>query len=290
MILILGAADTGRAPMTAALLRRLLSAGSITYIVESAGILGHEGDPASADAQQTMEQTGLDISDHIARTLTAELAAQAALLIAVDSGTALVGRAQNPDAAARIVTLGELAGRPRDIPDPFKMQIGAWLTYAREIEQLLRMALPRILTLLGDPAAVAPTPTPTPVAVRSVPEPTPIVESAATQLPSLARIQAVQRLTQLLTVAAHMPGVLDWAVARDQIEADLVRCQDPCTPQDLAPALVGLLRAVVALTPNTPTATQIERLCEAIGLLKQSVSAGAVASFSAQIPSWSQLA
>jgi len=104
------------------------------------------------------------------------------------------------------------------------------------------------------------------------------------------RIQAVQRLLQLLAVAVQMPGVLDWAVARDQIESDLARCQEPCAPDDLAPALVGLLRAVVALTPHTPSTTQIERLREAIALLNHSVSAGAVASFSAQIPSWSQLA
>src|SRR5262245_50512815 len=144
-ILLVGGADTGRAPMAATLLRRLMGAG---VAIESAGVLGHDGDPAEIEARDTMAHMGLDISAHQARSITDELAAAATLLLAVDRGTELVLRARFPGAAGRIRTLGELAGRQRDIPDPFRMQIGAWITYAREIEELLKAGLPRIAELL----------------------------------------------------------------------------------------------------------------------------------------------
>ena len=151
IILLGGAADTGRAPMAAALLRRLLNARSDDWAVESCGVLGHDGAVAEVEARDTMVHMGLDIAEHLARSLDDDLAARAALIITIDRGTALVIRARFPDAAARTYSLGELAGRARDIPDPFRMQIGAWMTYAREIESMLQAALPRIVELM--PAA-----------------------------------------------------------------------------------------------------------------------------------------
>src|SRR5215213_7217392 len=148
IILLSGAADTGRAPMAAALLRRLLEKRPHDWVVESCGVLGHDGAVAEVEARDTMVHMGLDIGEHQARSLDDDLAARAALIITLDRGTALVVRARFPDAAARAYSLGELAGRARDIPDPFRMQIGAWMTYAREIESMLQAALPRIVELM----------------------------------------------------------------------------------------------------------------------------------------------
>jgi protein-tyrosine-phosphatase len=147
-ILLVGAADTGRAPMAAALLRRLLDARQSAWAVESCGVLGHDGAAAEVEARDTMVHLGLDIGEHQARSIDDQLAASAGLLVTVDRGTALVVRARFPASAARTYSLGELAGRARDIPDPFRMQIGAWMTYAREIETMLQSALPRIDELM----------------------------------------------------------------------------------------------------------------------------------------------
>src|SRR5215207_11406585 len=143
-ILLTGAADTGRAPMAAALLRRLLEKRPHDWVIESCGVLGHDGAVAEVEARDTMVHMGLDIAEHVARSLDDDLAGRAALIITIDRGTALVIRARFPAAAARTYSLGELAGRARDIPDPFRMQIGAWMTYAREIETMLEAALARI--------------------------------------------------------------------------------------------------------------------------------------------------
>jgi protein-tyrosine-phosphatase len=296
-IVIVGAADTGRAPITAALLRRQLETRHHNHTVESAGVLGHDGDPATSDAQQTMEQTGIDISEHVARTLSDEIATRAQLLIAVDSGSALVARARFPEAASRIATLGELAGRQRDIPDPFKMQLGAWLTYTREIEALLRSAMPRILSLLGDPLEAAPIPIPVspvnPTLAVIQAEPAPATPPARVVLPaasSLAeRDAAVVRIQQLLTVAANMPGVVDWSAARIQIEHDLGKCDMLVESGDLAPTFVGLLRAAIALTPTSPTPGQLAALREAVDLLDGSISQAALAAFTARLGMWGSL-
>ncbi len=277
LVLVIGAADTGRAPMTAAMLRRRLQERGYRTPVESAGVLGHDGDSATAEAIAAIEQMGLDISDHRARSLTEDLAAAARLMIAVDSGTAKVARARFPDASARIQTLGELAGRPRDIPDPFKMQIGAWLIYAREIDSLIGAALPRILEQLGAPAEPAAAPPPEPPAAQ----------------PQVApeRAEAVDRIVKLVQLAAQMPGVVDWSAARAQIEADLERISGMAAgPADLCVAYAGLLRAALALTPAPPSAARLAALGEGVARLAAPVDQEALTRFSAQLGGWSSLA
>ncbi len=283
-ILLIGGADTGRAPMAAALLLRLLDQHGYSWNVGSAGILGHDGDQAEIEARETMAHMSLSLDDHQARSLADELVADAALLLAVDSGTALVLRARFPRATARIQTLGALAGRPRDIPDPFRMQIGAWITYAREIAALLEAALPRIVELM--PADDRPTTTdeafdaqhPTPNSQR----PTPDVNDA--------RRAAAERIERLLRTVADLPGVVDWAAARERIDADLgMVAANPRDGGDLAAAYVGLLRAALAMTPAAPSPGQAESLCAAAGRLNDSIVQAHVNELSARLAGWAAL-
>jgi protein-tyrosine-phosphatase len=255
--------------MTAAMLRRRLRAAR----VESAGVLGHDDDPPTGEAIATMEQMRLDIADHRARTMTEELAAEATLIVAVDSGTARVARARFPEAAPRIRTLGELAGTQRDIPDPFKMQIGAWLAYAREIDQLIAAALPRIREHL--PAHAAPDD-----------EPAAFFEPPAVTV-AAERSEAAQRIAQLIAVAAQMPGVVDWAAARGQIEAALDRIgATPAGPGDMVAAYTGLLRAALALTPPPPSPGKLAALADAVVHLAAPITTEALAAFSARLGGW----
>ncbi|HWQ15375.1 MAG TPA: protein tyrosine phosphatase [Roseiflexaceae bacterium] len=276
LILVVGAADTGRAPMTAAVLQQRLAEHGHTGPVGSAGVLGHDDEPATGEAIAAMEQMGLDLGQHRARSLTAELADAAVLLIAVDGGAAKVAAARFPQAAGRIYTLGALAGRPRDIPDPFKMQIGAWLAYAREIDQLIAAALPRILSLL--PAAQE-------SAGSRLQPPTSSFQPLAPE-----RVEAAERIVQLVRLAAQLPGVVDWAAARGQIEADLGRIAAlPAPPGDMAPAYTGMLRAALALTPAPPSPGKLAALAEAAGRLAAPLPADALADLSAQLGGWAAL-
>jgi len=273
-ILVVGAADTGRAPMAAALLRRLLAAQNSAWLVESAGVLGHDGAPAETEARDTMVHMGLDISAHQARSMTDDFVAGAALIVAIDSGTALVVRARYPNAVARVYALGDLARRKRDVPDPFRMQMGAWMTYAREIDTMLQAALPKMVELIG------------PVTTQST------NNASTSRAPALAgaahapseRSAAVGRIAQLLQVAAQMPGVVDWSVARVRIESDLGALAAPTDPADLVAAYTGLLRAALALLPPTPSAAQLHALHRAVERAGTPIDQSALNELSVQLP------
>lgn len=256
LVLIVGAADTGRAPMAAALLGRLAARQGLDWAVESAGVVGHDGDPAEPEARSAMLALGLDISAHRARSLSAELAAAAAALVAVESGVARVLRARDPDLAA--ATLGELAGRPRDIPDPFRMQLGAWLQYAGEIEALLRDGLPRLRAIVEGQAAA--------------PEPAEPAPEEAIVTPGPARLAAIERAARLLTLAADMPGVIDWAGARAQLEADLAALAEPQTPADLARSYVALVRAQLGAGYGPPPEALARAMAAAVVRLRAPIT------------------
>jgi len=270
--MIVGAADTGRAPLTAALLRRMLLQRTIDVRVESAGVLGHDDDPASPDALAVAEHLSLDLSAHRARSLSADLVDAASLLLAVDRGTARVARLRFPQAEARIHTLGELAGRDRDIPDPFKMQIGPWLIYAQEIERLLQQALPRIIAFLPQVLTAPPDSKP--------PAPLPVVAEE--------RRAAAERTAQLLDLMTRIPGIVEWSAAREQIETTIALAQaHPAGVSDLVVAYGALLRAALALTPPVPGTVHLAALRDAIARLEQPITSEDVSSLSARLGAWS---
>jgi protein-tyrosine-phosphatase len=278
-ILIVGAADTSRSPMAAALLARLLAPRAPGCRVGSAGVLGHDDDPAETEARDTMVLMGLDISEHRARSVSDALIDEALLVVGIDSGTTRVLLGRFPGAVARITSLGDLAGRRRDIPDPFRMQIGAWLSYGRELEELLKAALPQLLQrvppeLRGTPAVPAAQPAEAPPA--PAPDPS-------------GRAAALERLGLLLRVAAELPGVIDWSAARGVIDAELGRACQPEGPADLAPAYAGLLRAALALSTMPPTPGQIGALRSALDALARPLAQDDLTRLSVQLGGWGNL-
>jgi len=280
IILLGGAADTGRAPMAAALLRRLLEKRPHDWEIESCGVLGHDGAVAEVEARDTMVHMGLDIAEHQARSLNDVLAARAALIITLDRGTALVVRARFPVAALRTYSLGELAGRARDIPDPFRMQMGAWMTYAREIDDMLQAAMPRIVELMPlAPPTDDRRPTTDENQARNSQLPAPNSQPSAPE-----RADAAGRIVQLLQIAAQMPGVIDWAAARARIESDLAPiAAAPQAAADLIAAYAALLRAALALLPATPTPGQVAALQRAANRLAQPIGQAELNELSGQI-------
>lgn len=272
LILIVGAADTGRAPMAAALLRRLLQRRGLAWQVESAGVVGHDDQPAQIEARDAIAIMSLDIGQHQARSLSAELVGAARLLLAVDSGVARVLHERYP--AAALIGLGELAGRRRDIPDPFRMQVGAWVSYAREIEAMLSAGLDRLVALVaGGPIAPPPSPPPEPAAP---PDPAPRQATAI-------------RCTRMLDLLIELPGVVDWPGARRQIAADLPALAAPLGPTDLAQPYVAILQALLGLTPQAPTPGQAARLRAALSALSGPIGAADLAALSADVAGYPAL-
>ncbi|WP_298821513.1 arsenate-mycothiol transferase ArsC [Chloroflexus sp.] len=259
-LLIIGAADTGRAPIAVALLRRIAGERGFVWSIASAGVVGHDDDPLQPMARDALAVLGLSRDDHVARSLTDELAATADLLIAVDSGIARVLRSRYPQAP--IASLGELAGRARDIPDPAGMQIGAWLHYAREMEQLLQAGFERIVALLGGNA------------VSVTAEPPPTQAPAPPPSPSFAdeRHAICARAGRLLDAMRAMPEVIDWPAARNRIQATLVELNQLVTePTDLTALYVEAINLWLARQAAMPAADRLERLHAAIERLQQPV-------------------
>lgn len=302
-ILLVGGADTSRAPMAAALLRRLLAERGLNWPVESAGVLGHDGDPAEPEARNALMATySLDISAHRARSLDDELVATARILIAVDSGTLRVIRLRYPDVAARSVTLGELAGRQRDIPDPFRMQLGAWISYVHEIERLLRAGLDQLVQMLdGDAGGTvdeqpvtddteklgadevpAPASPPPPATQLSALEPQPALPTE--------RSAALDRCERLLTLMRDMPTLVEWANARRQLEAELTAVSsNPLHPTELLQPYVSLFLALLGMSNTTPTPGQLALLQEALARLHTPVDQPAIVDLSGRMTRWGEL-
>lgn len=281
LILIVGAADTGRAPMAVALLRRMLRRQGAPWRVESAGVVGHDDDPAEPEARDALLAMGLDLSAHTARSLSDALVAEARLLVAVESGVGRVVRARYP--AAQLVTLGGLAGRARDIPDPFRMQVGAWLQYANEIESLLGAGMPRLLALLGadgaaDDVVAAPAPS---AAVSRLP---PVAPEQAAE-----RVAALERVGRLLSLVAELPDVVDWASGSRQIAADLGAMEQPLAPADLARPYVAMLRATLALLPGRPSAPQATALRGAVARLRAPIAPADLDALAAELAGFDAL-
>lgn len=274
-ILVVGASDTGRAPMAAALLRRITEQRGLGVHVASAGVVGHDDDPPEQEARAAMLTFGLNIDGHRARSATEELISAASEIVAVDSGTARALRARFPAAGSRIWSLGELAGRNRDVPDPFRMQVGAWMTYARELEAMLAAACDS-----GRWSAIV------------EPERRERNEAPLTTTPSLPAMQptvALAHVLRLLDLLLEMPEVLHWAAARMRIEAAIGPATQPRAIVDMASPYGGLLRAALALSATPPKPAQAAALRAAFARLEQPITADDLAWLSVQLGGWAAL-
>lgn len=300
-ILVVGGADTGRAPMTVALLQRLLSESRLEWRVESAGVTGHDDAPAESEARNAMVMLGLDIQEHRARSISDVLVEKAQVLLAVDSGTARVLRLRYPADTFRIITLGELAGRQRDIPDPFRMQIGVWIRYAQEIEALLRTGLDRLQSLVEGamlPSEASAIHAPleedgqsSPVARISTYGGSEDIHGDTygdkeQQQPAI-RPTVVERCLCLVTVMSEMPTLVNWSQTRLQLEHDIqVIGTISLSPDDLVQAYARLLLSMLRMCATLPEKERCRMLRTAIERLQGSIDQQALTDLSAILPEW----
>jgi protein-tyrosine-phosphatase len=292
LLLVIGGADTGRAPITAALLRGLVEKAGHDWEVASAGVTGHDGDPAEPEARNAMLHFGYDISEHCARSLNDELVADTAVLLAVDSGTARVVAMRYPDRAERITSLGDLAGTGRDIPDLFRMQVGAWVMYAREIETMLQAGMDRLAAMVrGEKPEAAAEPEPAPAPTAPLPSGTaaPPNEAAEPIAPPefAGRQDNIDRCERLLTVLHDMPTVIDWAQARHELADELRQAGTvSLAPDDLAQSYTALLVALLDMRASSPPPELLTVLHTAVVRLYTPIDQQAITDLSSLLARW----
>ena len=108
-----------RSPMAAALLASRLE-GRRATLVGSAGVTALVGHPADPIARDLMRERGLDISGHLARQLTPEMAMAHDLILVMDGDLKRAVEELAPSSLGRVHRLGRFGDF--DIPDPVGLE------------------------------------------------------------------------------------------------------------------------------------------------------------------------
>lgn len=123
------------------------------WTVSSAGTWAVNERGASRNSVVVMEQRGIDISDHMARGVDAEMLQEADLILCMESGHAEALAAEFPkEARGRVYMLSQMVGKRQDIADPYGSPLEDYEHMAQELEELIDQALPRIKELASDNA------------------------------------------------------------------------------------------------------------------------------------------
>ena len=298
-IIVVGGADTGRAPLAAALLRRRLLEHASDWRIESAGVLGHDGDTWQPETRLALDHLNITPHDHVARSLSPEIVATADLLITVDRGTGRALELHFPNAPWR--ALPDLANTPREVPDPFRMTFDAWIIYGRELDGQIKAALPTIMHLIGDRGSgdrgsgIGDGESANDLyGVASVPATPPAAPSAAapTTPPTFSQQPAADRLAVLVRGIAGIPEVVDWARARNAIRETLQALASSVAtandPMDFRPGAVAMVLGVLGGSDAPLNAGQLAILSAAVDGLGMPLDGAKLGTLAAAIGRWQQ--
>ncbi len=154
-ILFVCTGNTCRSPMAEALFRLRAGLGSRWRAV-SAGVAAMGGLPATPESVEVVREAGGDLSGHRTRRLTAELVAQADIIVAMSRSHARQVADAFPEAAGRIRLLSSyrVGGVEQDIADP----VGQSLFVYRKIRDEIDSAIADLLIELHRPTQPAEAP------------------------------------------------------------------------------------------------------------------------------------
>ena len=135
-ILVVCTGNICRSPMAEGLLKSMLpEAGWKDMAVRSAGAAAWPGHPASPEAVEAMQEMGIDIRQHEATLLDADLVNESDLILVMGSHHRQCVVGISPQADTRTHLISEFGAVPRDgIADPIGMGLDRYRECAAEIK------------------------------------------------------------------------------------------------------------------------------------------------------------
>jgi protein-tyrosine-phosphatase len=149
LILFVCTGNLCRSPMAAGLLRQRLAQEGLDdrYEVASAGVWAMDDRPASENAVAVMAERGIDIGQHVAHTITAQDVSAAALILVMSREHEEMIRNTWPQYEWKVHRLSEMAGKRRNIPDPYRGSLEEYRDCADLIADYIDRGFERILKL-----------------------------------------------------------------------------------------------------------------------------------------------
>ena len=149
VILFVCTGNICRSPMATGLLRQRLTERGLEgqLHVFSTGVNAVDGYPASRNGVFVMAERGIDITGHIAHTVTGNDMVRSNLILTMSRWQAQTLRQSWPQYAWKVYLLSEMAGKRKDIEDPFGGTIDQYRAAADVISRYLDEGIERILEL-----------------------------------------------------------------------------------------------------------------------------------------------
>jgi protein-tyrosine-phosphatase len=119
--------------------------------VDSAGTWAIPGERATRKARRSMEELGLDLSDHRSRPVDEELLRSYALILTMEKGQKEGINIEFPQFKKKVYLLSEMVGENHEIRDPIGGSMDDFRETVAELDRILMGGFEEISKLAGDP-------------------------------------------------------------------------------------------------------------------------------------------
>ena len=147
-LLVICTANICRSPLVEALLRRKLEEnGHEGWTVSSAGTWAEIPRAAARYSQRIASRVGLDLSEHRAQMVSAEIMAEADLVLVMTRGHKESLQVEFRNDRDRVFLMSEMIGRTYDVVDPYGGPTDGYEEMYREVQSIIDNGYERIVEL-----------------------------------------------------------------------------------------------------------------------------------------------